>query len=198
MTNHNTVIERQRLRQTLRKARQSLTTEQQQQASERVLAMALQANILPSSGSCAFYLVNDGELNPIKLIQHCWMNGITTSLPVIHPFTKGHLLFVKYSAQSRMQVNQYGISEPRCELPNIVPMQQHRIIFLPLVGFDNAGNRLGMGGGYYDRTLASLTPCCNTTLVGLAHDCQQVDALPQQSWDIPLDMIITPGRIINC
>ena len=189
---------RQALRQTLRAKRQSLSAIQQQDASAKLLENILANHILPDAGTCAFYLANDGELNPKPLIEYCWATKLKTSLPVLHPFTKGHLLFLQYTANSKMRNNQYGIDEPVCEVSGIVPLNQHRLIFTPLVGFDHNGNRLGMGGGYYDRTLSSLKQQSSITLIGLAHDCQQVEALPQENWDIPLNKIITPSRIIDC
>lgn len=186
------------LRKTLRQARRALTAGQQQQASLALLNKVRDAELLPQSGHCAFYLSNDGELNPAPLIQYCWNIGLSTSLPVLHPFTRGHLLFLRYQHNSAMQHNKYGIAEPKCEVTNVVPLLQHKVIFTPLVGFDLNGNRLGMGGGYYDRTLASLKSATGIRLIGLAHDCQQVDALPFQNWDIPLHMIVTPNRIIKC
>ncbi len=73
------------------------------------------------------------------------------------------------------------------------------IILLPLVGFDRYGNRLGMGGGFYDRTLARLNHCDmkRPLLIGLAHHCQEVEQLQTQSWDIPLDIIATDKELIR-
>ena len=69
---------------------------------------------------------------------------------------------------------------------------------MPLVGFDNKGNRLGMGGGFYDRTLANLDRLSyRPLLIGVAHDCQQADALPVMQWDIPLNAIVTPTQTIR-
>ena len=71
----------------------------------------------------------------------------------------------------------------------MLPLNELDIIFTPLVAFDRQGNRLGMGGGFYDRTLQqwqqkSFIP------VGLAHQCQQVEKLPVETWDIPLERIL--------
>jgi 5-formyltetrahydrofolate cyclo-ligase len=71
-------------------------------------------------------------------------------------------------------------------------------LLLPLVGFDETGNRLGMGGGYYDRTLSYLRQRKHwrrPRLVGIAHECQKVDALAPSPWDVPLDMIVTEERV---
>lgn len=195
--------DRQQLRQRLRLARKSLTDAQQEVASENLLQMIINAKLLHGVRSCAAYLSNDGELNPQQLIQYCWQNKIQPTLPVLHPFTAGNLLFLNYRSDSVMCTNKYGIPEPLCEVQNVVPLRNIDVLFVPLVGFDDKGNRLGMGGGYYDRTLHCLAVQKAeqnrlTNIIGLAHDCQQVDRLPVQNWDVPLDAIITPTRIINC
>lgn len=95
-----------------------------------------------------------------------------------------------------MRHNKYGIPEPLCEVNNVIPIDQLDLVFVPLVGFDAKGNRLGMGGGYYDRTLQNVSQTDSAKIVGLAHDCQEVAELPIESWDIPLQLIITPTRII--
>lgn len=85
--------------------------------------------------------------------------------------------------------NRFAITEPLLDIRHIVPINELDIIFTPLVAFDKQGNRLGMGGGFYDRTLQnwqqqSFIP------VGLAHRCQEVDELPVESWDIPLFAVL--------
>ena len=65
------------------------------------------------------------------------------------------------------------------------------------MGFDECGNRMGMGGGFYDRTFAFLNTDSKPkrpTLIGLAHECQKVDSLESESWDIPMDWIVTGKR----
>ena len=84
-----------------------------------------------------------------------------------------------------MKQNQFGIWEPKLNVQNVLPLNELDILFTPLVAFDKQGNRLGMGGGFYDRTLQnwqnkSFIP------VGLAHQCQQVENLPTEYWDVPL------------
>ena len=142
------------------------------------------------------YLSHDGEIDPCLLLRHCWQHKIHTVLPVLHPFTAGNLLFLRYSEMTVMTSNKYGIPEPVCEVQNVVPLTALDLLFVPLVGFDEMGNRLGMGGGYYDRTLNRLAKNHNTQIIGLAHDCQQVEQLPIAAWDVPLNAIVTPTRII--
>jgi 5-formyltetrahydrofolate cyclo-ligase len=132
---------------------------------------------------------------PLPAIHWLWAQQKEVYLPVLHPFTPGHLLFLRYTATSPMTRNRYGIAEPELDMSQVVPHSTLDLICTPLVAFDAGGNRLGMGGGYYDRTLACwhehrLGP----KPLGIAHDCQQVETVPQEEWDVPLPQIITPSR----
>jgi 5-formyltetrahydrofolate cyclo-ligase len=139
------------------------------------------------------YVTHDGELATQKLIEALWDVDINLYLPRIHPFSKGNLLFVRYDRDSVMVNNQYGISEPQLNVQHVITVDKLDMIITPLVAFDEHGNRMGMGGGYYDRTLAQVVD--NKPLaVGFAHDCQQVSQVPTDFWDIPLPVIITPTR----
>ena len=74
------------------------------------------------------------------------------------------------------------------------------VILMPLVGFDKHKNRLGMGGGFYDKTLSfhnKLKEFRVPKLFGLAFDSQEVDQLTSQPWDVPVDGIVTPSRFIK-
>ncbi|WP_334064378.1 5-formyltetrahydrofolate cyclo-ligase [Alteromonas genovensis] len=122
----------------------------------------------------------------------------TFSLPVLHPVCKGHLLFLEYGPHTTLVKNKYNIDEPELACPNVVPTSNIDVILMPLVGFDSKGNRLGMGGGYYDRTLAfTQFTQQKPILIGIAHDEQEVETLPFEPWDIPLDIIVTPKRILT-
>ena len=98
-------------------------------------------------------------------------------------------MFLRYQPDTKMIKNKFGIPEPQLNVQNIMPIDELDIVFTPLVAFDKQGNRLGMGGGFYDRTLQnwrqkSFLP------VGLAHRCQEVDNLPVESWDMPLFTVL--------
>ena len=70
------------------------------------------------------------------------------------------------------------------------------VLIVPLAGFDGRGNRLGYGGGFYDRTLESLRKSGPITALGLAFDCQRLDHIPAEPLDQPLDMIVTESGIV--
>lgn len=193
MPDNTKLNKRQLIRQQSRAKRNALTGFEQQKASKQVLQQCLDQQLLSSGNKVAFYLAADGELDPAPLIEYCWENGIKTYLPVLHPFSPGNLLFLHYHPNSAMQANQFGIAEPKLSCVDICPLPQLNIVFTPLVAFDDQLNRMGMGGGFYDRTLAPIDrDHLNTKVVGLAHECQQVESLPVDNWDVPMQTIVTP------
>ena len=193
--------QRKQIRKELRAARKALPNNAQEVAAKAIAEQLSSFIVYTRPLNIAGYLSNDGEVNLKPYFERHWQNTnnhIRFSLPVLHPVCQGHLLFLEYVSQTPMVKNKYGIEEPELACPQVVPTQQLDIILLPLVGFDKLGNRLGMGGGYYDRTLAfTRNVDKRPILIGIAHDVQEVDTLPIASWDIPLDAIVTPTQIID-
>ena len=104
------------------------------------------------------------------------------------------MVFQRIRAKQRLQKNRFGIDEPRRNRKQQRKVWALDLVLLPLVGFDRHGARLGMGGGFYDRSLAYRALRKNwhkPTLLGLAHECQQVDRLAMASWDVPLQGTVT-------
>ena len=184
----STTTLRQQLRQQMRETRQKQTALQQQQAAQHITEKALKLIEQQRAKNIALYLAFDGEISTKPLINQLWQQGKHVYLPVLHPFVHGHLLFLRYLPDTPMKANKFGILEPYLNVKSVLPIEQLDIIFTPLVAFDKLGNRLGMGGGFYDRTLQNSQHRFIT--VGLAHQCQQVEALPIESWDIPLEHIL--------
>ena len=180
---------RNQLRQQLRKTRANLTALQQQQAENSITQQALALIEERNAQHIALYVSFDGEISTDKLIKTLWAQDKHVYLPVLHPFNPNHLLFLRYLPDTPMLKNKFGIWEPKLNVQNVLPLDELDILFTPLVAFDKQGNRLGMGGGFYDRTLqnwqnSSFIP------VGLAHQCQQVEQLPTEAWDVPLHRIL--------
>ncbi|MEL6115556.1 5-formyltetrahydrofolate cyclo-ligase [Photobacterium sp. SP02] len=194
LTGQTTQTTRQQLRQQVRLKRQALTPHQQEQASKAVLSRFCQLSEVRQSQHVALYLNNDGELDTEPLIEWLWHQNKNVYLPVLHPFSKGHLLFLHYRPETKMHCNRYGIAEPVLDVRLVKPVHELDLICTPLVAFDEQGQRLGMGGGYYDRTLSQWHHNgAGPRPLGLAHDCQQVRHLPAEAWDVPLPAIITPS-----
>ena len=185
-------------RQQLRAKRRSLSTVEQHSASQHLVSSLRRETFFMRAKRAALYLANDGEIDPGELLETALKSGKQCFLPVLHPMKKNSLCFIEYSPKTQLVANKFGILEPVFNTAQIAPAWSLDIIFMPLVGFDRQGNRMGMGGGYYDRTLAfmNVQKKLKPKLVGLAHSCQEVDLICQQSWDIPLHLIATDREII--
>ncbi|WMN55113.1 5-formyltetrahydrofolate cyclo-ligase [Vibrio fluvialis] len=187
---------RHELRKLVRQQRNQLSSDIQYQASQDLICRFA---ALPEMRTChhiALYLSTDGELDTQPLIEWLWSQGKAVYLPVLHPFSAGHLLFLHYQSSTPMTYNKFGILEPKLDQTLVKPVKELDLICTPLVAFDSHGHRLGMGGGYYDRTLAHWFKTGEGAQpMGLAHDCQHVEQLPTEAWDIPLPKIVTPSQI---
>ncbi|MGB1236766.1 MAG: 5-formyltetrahydrofolate cyclo-ligase [Pseudomonadales bacterium] len=179
---------RQALRKQMRTARRQLSDIQQHTAAQALAANIIELSAFNASHSVAIYLSSDGEIDTQAVIEHCWAQGKDVYLPVLDPDRVNALLFVHYDRQTPMCHNKYQILEPATPYQKTLPAQALDLVLLPLVSFDSSGNRMGMGGGYYDRTFAfkAEQPTAQPTLIGMAHELQRVASLPVASWDIPL------------
>ncbi|WP_367676428.1 5-formyltetrahydrofolate cyclo-ligase [Buchnera aphidicola] len=114
-------------------------------------------------------------------------------LPVISTLEKRKILFYEYHSHSILIKNIFGIFEPKIK-DKICLVDNLDLIFLPLVAFNKFGNRLGMGKGFYDHTLACSKKNC--FLVGLAYDFQYFNTFSINAWDISLFSVFTPSKYI--
>ena len=187
-------------RQTIRRLRRDLSDKEQLAHALAISSQITRLNVFRYNRKIALYLSNDGEIDPSFIIKQAWNMGKAVFLPVLAPL-KNQLYFSPYKPDSKMKTNRFGIAEPDCPPDQWQSAQQMSLIFLPLVAFDKEGNRLGMGGGFYDRSLAYLSArkvMKNPKLIGLAHELQQLESIKHEKWDIPVGQIITEKRIIRC
>jgi len=188
------------VRKELRQIRRSLSEEQQAQTSKNIISQLYRLPLFQKAQHIASYQSFDGEVDISSLIEDeskTWFMPITSD--ACRSWERKRLIFQAEVKDAPFLINRYGIKEP---LPN--PKQELKpsmldIVLLPLVGFDRLGNRLGMGKGYYDRTFGG-NNCLwrRPLLIGLAHGEQECKSLVSQSWDIPLDMIVTGNETIDC
>lgn len=189
------------IRRRMRQQRRSLSGQQRHRAAidlERTLATH---PLFLHSRHIAFYLPNDGEIDLSPLIQRAWNMGKRCYLPTLSPLYHNRLWFAPFNPHSELITNRFGIPEPRCNWRQMRNVRSLDLIIAPLVAFDRSGNRLGMGGGFYDRTLAYLAHRSiwrKPGLLGAAYTFQQVEQLPQQPWDVPLQGIATEREMIFC
>jgi 5-formyltetrahydrofolate cyclo-ligase len=192
MTNHCA----NQTRQTIRQKRRNLPISLQKRHAQLLARQSQRLYPLQRSQHVACYLPNDGEIDPTPLIRLLWKQQKHCYLPALALYPKSTLHFKPYTNTSPLQPNRYAILEPQAK--HFTALIRLDIILLPLVAFDPHGNRLGMGGGYYDRTLRALgnhNQWKKPALWGLAHPCQQADNLPKNDWDIPLNGVITPTKL---
>jgi len=192
---HNTSVAK--IRQLKRAQRKALSAADQQRHSQALCDNIIRQNNYRNSQHIACYLANDGEIDPYLLIEHALFANKNIYLPVLSPL-KNSLYFAPYDENSKFSLNRFGIAEPVCHPSEWIKASQLDLLLLPLVAFDLQGNRVGMGGGFYDRTLAYLRHRCHwrkPALVGLAHEIQKAEQLDRQNWDIPLNYITTEKRL---
>ena len=193
---------RRELRQALRHRRRALSPGQRKQAERALCRRLKQLPEVHRARRVALYLPNDGEIDPRPLMAWLERRGVRLYLPVLKPLSDNSLWFVHYHPGTPMRRNRFGIPEPHtrhgAHRARRMPAWALDLILLPLVGYDDRGQRMGMGGGFYDRSLAfTLRPGPRPTLIGLAHDCQRVDRLPAAPWDVPLDAIVSDTRVVR-
>ncbi|MDO6680795.1 5-formyltetrahydrofolate cyclo-ligase [Oceanobacter sp. 5_MG-2023] len=180
------------IRKAMRLQRRSLTAQQQRQAARGLQRSLLQPGALLAARRIALYLVNDGEINPEQIIKQLIRMGKEVYLPSLHPLRRGELAFIRYQPGTRMSNNRFGIAEPDFRYGKRCQARFLSVICLPLVAFDLLGNRMGMGGGFYDRSLAFTQRAGkHPKLIGCAHEFQCLATLPAEAWDIPLSAIAT-------
>lgn len=179
------------LRRQLKAARNAIAPQARALAARAAMRLALRAGVLLRARRIGFYLPQHGEFDIRPLMNQALWMGRECSLPVL-PRRGRTMRFGRVRAGSRMLPNRYGIPEPQDLQP--LRARQLDLLLMPLVGFDTAGHRLGMGGGYYDATLAFMRHRRHwrkPRLVGVAFEFQRVDALPHDPWDMPLDAVLT-------
>ncbi|WP_108125763.1 5-formyltetrahydrofolate cyclo-ligase [Saccharospirillum mangrovi] len=183
---------KQTLRRELRARRRALSSHQQRLAAQRLIRQVVRLPGYARVRSIALYWAMDGEIDVTPLMHRLMRDGKTVYLPVLQP-QRLALWFRPWQPTSFMRDNRFGIPEPQ-QGRRLAPWALDWVL-LPLVGFDDLGGRLGMGGGFYDRTFAARARWPRQPrLIGVAHQCQQVEPIPLESWDIPLAAVVTDAQ----
>ena len=177
------------LRREMRARRRALPAATRIAAADALAARLLALPFAPQAGAVAGYWAMDGEI-----ALHAWQlrlpRNVRYCLPVLH--TDDTLRFAPWKPGAPLSTNRHGIPEPDVSAGELLRADQLDLVVAPLVAFDTAGHRLGMGGGWYDRSFAArLDQPAPPYLVGAAFAVQQADAILAETWDIPLDAVCT-------
>lgn len=182
--------------------RSKISSHDRQAAAHNAAEIFANLPLFKQSKHIACYLSFKNEFDTSRIIEVIWQAKKNCYLPILyHPEVNNaekSLLFIPYQDGDALHLNRHAILEP-VKTKNQIAAKDLDIVLTPLVAFDLNGHRLGMGVGYYDRTFAFLH-ASNTNkpqLIGLAFKEQQVDSLPSDPWDIPLNGIITENEFIS-
>jgi 5-formyltetrahydrofolate cyclo-ligase len=190
-------LTRAQLRRTLRLARRSLSPSQQRAAARGLYRQLAQHPVFRRARHVSLYLPMDGEIDPRLLLRAAQRRGKATYLPVLNAWPRTRMVFQRVKPHEKFRPNRFRIPEPRFNSARQRKIWALDLVLMPLVGFDDEGGRLGMGGGFYDRSLAYRARRATwkkPLLLGLAHECQKVEKLAQASWDVPLAGTVSDKR----
>jgi 5-formyltetrahydrofolate cyclo-ligase len=182
-------LHRDTLRRELRARRRAIPAAARIAGAEALAQQLLSLPFAPLQGFVAGYWAVDGEI-----ALHAWQlrlpRNCTYCLPVLHD--DGLLRFAPWRAGEGLVSNRHGIPEPDVADVALLPAEAMVFVVAPLVGFDASGHRLGMGGGWYDRSFAFRRGhAAPPHLIGVGFAAQQVESVFPESWDMPLDAACT-------
>ena len=190
-------LSRPQLRRLLLHNRRALSPAEQRQAAKGLYRQLAQIPLFRRARHVSLYLPMDGEIDPRLLLRAAQKRGKTTYLPVLSAWPRTKMVFQRVRPGEKFKPNRFRIPEPRINARRQRKIWTLDLVLMPLVGFDPEGGRLGMGGGFYDRSLAYLArrkTWRKPILLGLAHECQKVAKLAVASWDVPLAGTVTDKR----
>ncbi len=185
------------LRRELRQARAAVTAVMQARAARSVMRHAVSGHLCARGRRVAFYMPAKGELDILPLLNRALHMGVACYLPVVPGRRRRRLWFARLGGGRHWSRNRYGILEYGADLAK-VRARVLDVVFLPLLGFDARGYRMGMGGGYYDSSLAYLRHrrvWCRPRLIGVGYETQYRARLPEDPWDVQLDAVVTEAGV---
>lgn len=186
---------RQLSRKKLKLHRAKITLSEQLKASSIIVEQLCKHPLFLQSQTIASYKAIQHEIDPSALIYKAWQNKKNCYLPVLQ---EQKLLFCSYEADTSLKKNRYNIPEPVFSLNSCIMPKDIDLVLVPVLGFTEKGQRLGMGSGFYDRSFAFLLHSPQPVrpfLLGLAYEWQKLACFSEKSWDVPLNAVITEKKI---
>lgn len=187
----NSKEKRNDLRQTILAKRRQINEKESAQAGLSILKTIMKMDVFKRTVNIASYISLSGELCT-KDMNEYFMTRHHLCLPYMVTGQKGKMEFYSFKKGDDLVENRFHILEPKNLPENFISEDEIDVIIVPLVAFDNKGNRMGMGGGYYDRMLKKVRKDC--LIIGVAYEFQLVDELIVEEWDMPMDIVITEKK----
>jgi 5-formyltetrahydrofolate cyclo-ligase len=182
------------LRRQLRSLRKAIDGPRRHAAALSLVRWALRHHLLGCGKRIGIYMPAKNEIDVVPLLNRALAMRASCFLPIVPAPGRKRMWFSQVGDHSAWQLNRYGIPEYLHPTARQVRAQYLDVLFLPLLGFDSRGYRLGMGGGYYDASLSYLRRFRHwrrPRVIGVAFAAQEVARIPEETWDIPLDAILT-------
>jgi 5-formyltetrahydrofolate cyclo-ligase len=189
-------------RRRLRHLRLSLGRGRRERAEQAIAAVLQRVCRYAPGRHIAVYLAMPGEVRLGRVIESARACGAHVHVPVIMSRRRHEMRFqeLRPGESLRRNAQAFGIEEPRVRRGARTPVRRLDVVLLPMVGFDRAGRRLGMGAGFYDRALRCRRDARRAwrrpRLVGVAFACQEMPHLDAAPWDVGLDAIVTEHGLI--
>lgn len=182
-------------RKKFREIRRQIPLAYRKSAEDAAANILMQENIFLQSNHIACYFSFADEFDATPIMEMIWQSKKNCYLPVLTP--EKTLKFFSYQKGDALQKNRYSIMEP--VNTKEIPAEELDIVIVPLIAFDLSGNRLGTGGGYYDKTFSFLqkNPGIKPLMIGLGFAAQQAELLLREEWDIQLDAVLTEKNLFN-
>lgn len=186
-------------RTTLRRERAKLPKEALATAAQSLLAQFNALSDRPKTGQkVSGYIAIRGEMDVMPILQQLHQIGCHVYLPILEG---ENMYFAPWHPDIEIEKKGMGLLEPVHDLNERIEGAELDWVLSPLVGFDAQGNRIGQGGGFYDRTFAfkQKSPEQSPKLIGIAHELQHLEAIESNPWDVRLDAILTENKsyIVN-
>lgn len=191
-------MDKQELRKYIRELRANIPLTEEAAAATQLCQLTMQLPEFQNSQRIALYWPSDHEIDCLPILNVALTQKKHCYLPVLRLQNRQTLGFASYDSQTPVIRNRYDILEPDLSYALPINPTDLDIIFVPLVGFDKNGWRLGRGGGYYDAAFADLQRSHSKKrpkLIGLGYECQRVDTIPVDTWDWKLDAVITEAKL---
>lgn len=187
--------ERKAIRRDMRERRRALSDRERRDAAASLAANLFSLPRIRRARNLAAYLPVQGEISLEPVIERAW----SLNIPVYLPCLNGSALeFRRYDPATALIGNRFDIPEPARDRSERQNARFLDIVLAPLVAFDESGERLGTGGGFYDRTFAFLQHRLywrRPTLIGVAYEFQRVETLPAAPWDVSVQGVVTEARV---
>jgi 5-formyltetrahydrofolate cyclo-ligase len=193
--------ERRRLRRELRLRRRAIQGNVRARKARQLAARIDALGLMRPGRRIGLYLATDEEIDTSPLLRLALLRHCRIALPRVVDRRQDRMQFLDLPAGLRpaaFRRGAFGILEPRGSV--VRAARELDVVFMPLVGFDLQGNRMGMGRGYYDRHFAfrlRQRHCRRPLLIGLAYAVQRVAALPCAAHDVPVDAIVTESSTLR-